>query len=119
MKYNTQFDSKSSPSLEDYSAGLSYGTSDMTASFSAAKKLSSFTAAVHHKVSSDLNVAAVVGISDKSITVGAKKKLAGGAAAQGKVDSNGVVSANWIQVLSPGVKLITSASVDAKNFAGD
>lgn len=110
---------KYSSALDDYAAGISYSTSDMTASVTAAKKLSSVTAAVHHKVNSDLVVAAVVGINAKSITVGAKKNLSGGAAAQGKVDSNGIVSANWIQVLSPGVKLITSAAVDAKNFAGD
>lgn len=120
--YNTQFDnSDSSPSLEDYNAALAYNTGDLTVSLGSKKKLSAFDLGVYHKVNSDLQIAAVVGFGagTPSMTVGGKQALSGGAAVTGKVDSAGVVSANWISPLQPGVKLITSAQVDATNFAGD
>lgn len=110
-----------SSDLKDFAAGLSYSSSDFVASVTGKKKLGAFGLGLHHQVSSDVAVGAVVDFEGgfKGATIGASKKLSGDASVMGKVDSAGVVSANWIQVLSPGVKLVTSAQVNAKDFAGD
>lgn len=118
VKYNTAFDNDSSGSLDDYNAALAYKMSDMTLSVTTKKKLSNFNLGVHQNTSSGLELGALVGFStaggSKNITLAAKK---GNTTA--KVDSSGVVSANYVIGLDAGVKLITSASVDATNLAGD
>ena len=55
----------------------------------------------------------------KALTVGATYRANSETSYAGKVNSDGIVSANVIQIINPTVKLIASAQVDARNFAGD
>lgn len=123
FRYNTQFDGEGDASLEDYGFGLAYTNSDLTASLKTAKKISAIDFATHHAVSSDVQVATAVNYSMKSgapvMSVGGMYKVDADSKLQGKVDSKGVVSANFHQVLNPKVKLIASAQVDAVNLTSD
>lgn len=120
VRYNTQvLDKSDSDGLEDYNVGLAYNMSDMTLSCVSSKKMSDFKVGVHQKVNSDINVGATVSGSSKAITLAGAKKLGGGGSVTGKVDSAGIASFNYITILQPGTKLISSVQVDAKDFAGD
>lgn len=118
VKYNTGFDKGSGGSLDDYNAALAYKMSDMTLSVATKKKLSNFSLGVHQNTKSGVELGALVGFStgggSKSITLAAKK---GNTTA--KVDSSGIVSANYVIGLDSGVTLVSSVSVDATNLAGD
>ena len=123
MKYNTMFDDKGSPTLEDYNALLGYSEGDYVVSLKSAKKLSAFSLGVHYDHDLKTKVAVQVDLAPKS---GAKTITAGGSyvvdsetTVQGKVDSNAIVSANLIQKVSKQVKVVASAQVDSRNFAAD
>jgi len=121
MKYNTQFDDKdAAPSLKDYNAGLAYKGPDYIVSLTTKKKVSEYNLGVHHKVNSDVEVASNFTLNpssgNKLLTLGGTYTIDKETKFVGKVDSNGVVSTNFIQILRPAVKLIASAQVDAKNL---
>jgi voltage-dependent anion channel protein 2 len=120
LKYNTSFDTKDAKaSLEDYNAGIAYKGADYTASVSTKKKATQYNVAVHHKVSKDVEVATTYAHSSKLLGIGGIYKFDDATKFQGKVNSQGIVSANVIQQIRPKVKLIASAQVDAKNFVQD
>jgi len=120
VRYNTGFDSTDgSPSVVDYNAALSYDGGDFIAALTTKKKLSNVTASVHQKYSKDVELATTYTHSSKMLTVGGIYTLDASTKLQGKLNSNGVVSANAIQNISPAVKIISSVEVDAKNFASD
>lgn len=120
IRYATGFDSNNgSPSVVDYNAALSYAAGDFTAALTTKKKATNVTVSVHQQYSKTTSLATTYNHKSKLLTVGGLYKLDGSTTLQGKVGSNGVVSANAIQKLSPAVKLISSVEVDAKNFAAD
>lgn len=124
VKYNTEFDdSESGAKVEDYNGALSYVASDFTASLSTSKKASVYGVSIHHNVSRSTQVATQFDFNSKDagkvLTVGGIYSVDSDTKVQGKIDSNGIVSSNWIQNVRPQVQLIASAQVDAKNFAGD
>jgi len=53
------------------------------------------------------------------LTLGAIHALDADTKVQAKADSKGLVSANYIQTIKPGVKGIASVQLDALNLAGD
>lgn len=119
-RYSTGFDSsEGSAALVDYNMCLGYNGGDFTAALTTKKKASALTASVHQNYSKDVQLATEYNHSAKTLTVGGLYKLDGTTKLQGKMNSKGIVSANAIQVVSPGVKLISSVELDAKNFAGD
>lgn len=124
FKYNTQYDDKeASAQFEDYGVTVAYADVDYTASVRTLKKFSVLKAALSHKMDADTNIAAVFEVepkgSAKTMTFGATKVLDAQTSFTGKVDSNAVISANYIQKLSSDVKLIASASFNAKSLASD
>jgi len=122
VKYNTDFDGEGSASVQDYNGAVAYSGRDFTASLTTKKKASSYSLAYHHSVNASTTVATQFDFSAsaaKTLTVGGIYKWDSQTKFQGKFDSNGVASANWIQVLRPQVKLISSAQVNAKDFSGD
>lgn len=121
VKYNTQFDDKDAvPSLKDYNAALAYTGPDYTVSLNTKKKASEYNLAVHHAVSKDVQVASTFSLApssgNKLLTLGGIYTIDRDTKFTGKVDSNGLVSSNFIQTVRPAVKLIASAQVDAKNL---
>lgn len=120
VRYSTGFDSsEGKPSVVDYNGCLSYNGGDFTASVHTKKKTSNVLLSVHQNYSKGVQLASQYDHSAKLLTVGGLYKLDQSTTFQGKMSSNGVVSANAIQTIAAGVKLISSAEVDAKNFAGD
>ena len=118
---NTNFDDKEgSPAVSDFGAGLKYDGGDFSVAVLGAKKFNALTLGVHHKYSASTTVAGQVDIDRKkntnAITLGALRKVDAETTFQGKVNSCGVVSGNYIQVLRPDVKLIASAQLNAKDF---
>merc|ERR1711871_80070 len=106
-----------------YNGSLSYIADDFTASLSTTNKASVYGVSLHHNVSAGTQIASQFDFNSKDsgkvLTVGGIYKVDSETKFQGKIDSNGVVSSNWIQSLRPQVQLIASAQVDAKNFTGD
>jgi len=124
VKYNTEFDdSDSNSKLEDYNGSLSYVGGDFTASLSTSNKASVYGVSIHHNVSADTQIATQFDFNSKDsgkvLTLGGIYTVDSETKFQGKIDSNGIVSSNWIQQVRPQVQLIASAQVDAKNFQGD
>lgn len=124
VKYNTEFDdSDSGAKLEDYNGSLSYVGDDFTASLSTSSKASVYGVSIHHNVSSSTKVATQFDFNSadagKVLTLGGITTVDSETKVQGKIDSNGIVSANWIQTVRPQVQVIASAQLDAKNFNGD
>lgn len=124
VKYNTQFDEKDgSPSVQDFNAALAFKGDDYIVSLTTKKKASEFNFGVHHEVSKDVKVASAFNFAPASgkklLTLGGIYTVDESTKFQGKVDSNGLASANFIQVVRPQVKLIASAQVDASNLASD
>jgi len=124
VKYNTEFDdSDSGAKLEDYNGSLSYVGSDFTASLSTTNKASVYGVSIHHNMSRDTQIATQFDFNSKDsgkvLTLGGLYTVDSHTKLQGKIDSNGIVSSNWIQNVRPSVQVIASAQVDAKNFSGD
>lgn len=124
VKVNTHLDDKDSkPALVDANAVVAYQGKDFHVSLATVDMLKKLSLAIHHTYDAKTNVATTLDLETKgalrTLTVGATRKVDENTAFSGKIDSKGVVSANYIQVLRPEVKLIASASVDAKNFAAD
>jgi len=119
VKYNTGSDGDSGAEVSDFNGALSYSGRDYSVALTTSNKASAYGLSYHHNVSSGVQVAAKADVSAKSLAVGGIYNWDSETKFQGKFDSNGVVSANWIQVLRPKVKLISSAQVNAKDFSGD
>jgi len=118
-KYATGLDSSSTPSVADYNVGAALEHGDLVASFHTKKKLSQPTFSVHHRRSTTMSLAAQYAHASKLVTVGSTFQVDPLVKVQGKIDSNAIVSANVHHTVSSNLKVIASASVDAKNFAGD
>lgn len=119
-RYSTGFDSSDgAAALVDYNAVAQYNGGDFTASVQTKKKASAVSLNLHQNYSKDVQLATEYNHSAKLLTLGGLYKLDGSTKLQGKLNSKGVVSANAIQVIGQGVKLISSVELDAKNFAGD
>jgi len=86
-------------------------------------KFSEVCLSVYHDVSPVAQVAAQVNLGIKGdvkeLALGGLYSLDADSKVQGKVDAKGLFSANYIQIIRPGVKGIASVQVDALNFAGD
>lgn len=120
VRYSTGFDSSdSSPSVVDYNACLAYNGGDFTAAVTTKKKASNVTLSVHQKYSGNVELASQYNHSSKLLTVGGTYTKDKSTKFQGKMDSKGIVSANAIQVVAAGVKMIHSVELDAKNLSGD
>lgn len=122
--YNSQLDDKDAAGeLTNYGVSLGYQLDDLNVSLATKNKLNSINLAVHHVVDSDTKIAATFEVEPKgkpkTMAVGGSKKLDDESSFTAKVDSKGVVSANYIHQLKKDVKFIASAQVDAKDFAGD
>jgi hypothetical protein len=124
-KFDTKYDDdKSSAQFTEYDVAVAYAHKDINAVLGTKNKLSEVQLSVYHDVSP---VAQTAMSCTMATTKGEVKELAlGGMYAldavskvQGKVDAKGLVWANYIQIISPGVKGIASVQVDALNFAGD
>ena len=105
--------------LADYNACAGYVAGDITAALQTKSKASQVQLSVHQKYSKDVELATEYIHSRKLLTVGALYKLDASTTLQGKVDSCGLVSCNALQVISAGVKLVSSVEIDATNLAGD
>lgn len=120
VRYNTGFDSTDgAPSVVDYNAVAAFDGGDFVASVSTKKKLSNASVSVHQSYSKDVQLATTYNHGAKLLTVGGIYNLDSATKLQGKMNSNGIVSANAIQKVGAGVKLISSVEVDAKNFSSD
>jgi voltage-dependent anion channel protein 2 len=124
IKYNTQLDDKeATPSLTDAGAVVGYGTTDFSTSVHAQEKGKKLNFVYHQVVDADTAVVAQLELepkgSNRLLTLGGAKRIDAFTTFSGKVDSKGVVSANWIQVIRPQVKVIVSAAVDSKSLAAD
>jgi len=122
VKYNTDFDGEGSASVTDFNGALAYSTSDFSAALKTSNKASVYGLSIHHNVNRSTQVATQFDFCNsgtKSLTVGGIYKWDSETKFQGKLNSSGVVSANWIQALRPQVKLISSAQVNARDFSGD
>jgi hypothetical protein len=125
-KVNTKLDESSgaSPEVTDYNVALSYTKGDVIASLATKSKLSEATFTLHNAYSPQTTLAMQVALTTakgdlKSMQVGAIHQLDADTKVQTKVDQKGVISANYILQVKPGVKAIASVQVDALNFAGD
>jgi voltage-dependent anion channel protein 2 len=116
-------DSNGSPDLKDYGFGVQYVVKDLTAVASSKDKLKELQLSLYN----DLSPATQLGVQADFLTKGELKALSVGALyqldenskIQTKIDSKGLVSANYILAVKPGVKGIASIQVDSLNFAGD
>mmetsp|Transcript_3073 Transcript_3073/g.4675 ORF Transcript_3073/g.4675 Transcript_3073/m.4675 type:complete len:282 (-) Transcript_3073:183-1028(-) len=120
VRYSTGFDSSdSAPSLVDYNGAISYTGRDFVVALATKKKCSNATVSVHQMYSKDTEFATTYNHGSNLLTVGGTYKVDPTTKFTGRMNSKGIVSANAIQTISAGIKLITSVEVDAKNFAGD
>lgn len=129
VKYNTNYDQKKDPVVEDYGFALSHLAGDATVTLATKKKLTQFQGSVHVDVNKDTQVAVqcdaslskdgkLGGLSNVTLTLGGIVNLDADKV-QAKIDSNGLVSANYHVNIRPGLKGIASAQLDALNFVGD
>lgn len=124
FSYNTQFDDENSDAaFGGYGAKVAYNTSDATYVLAAGNKFDALSVSVHQTVDSSTSVAmqAAYGVKKqtKSLTLGGSYRLDGDTELQGKVNSDGQVSFNFLQQVSPKVKLGASVALDATNVASD
>jgi len=122
VKYNTDFDGSGSGTLQDFGGAIGYKASDYSVVLKSAKKTSQLNLAVHHILSPEYAFGAVASYARDSgktaLDVGGTYKVDGANELQGKVNSSGIVSGNWITKVSPSVKLTASASFDATDLGG-
>lgn len=120
VRYSTGFDSEAgSAALTDYNAVAQYKDEDWVAAIKTKKCASAVSVSVHKTMSKDVQYCTEYNHASNLLSLGGIYKLDGSTKLQGKVNSKGTVSANAIQQISAGVKLISSVELDAKNFAGD
>jgi len=123
LKLDTKLDeANGSPELKDYNVAAAYTKKDVTVALSTKDKLNSYQVSVYNDLSRETQLALelVLGKGDlKSLAVGTIYQIDADTKVQAKVDNKGVISANYIVAIKPGVKGIASAQVDSLNFAGD
>jgi len=123
-KFDTKYDDdKSSAQFTDYDVAVQYAHKEITAVGATKSKLSEVTLSLFQDVGSGnqvgfMSTLAVKG-EVKDFAVGAMYNIDADSKLQTKVDNKGLVWANYIQLIRPGVKGIASVQVDALNFAGD
>jgi voltage-dependent anion channel protein 2 len=124
LKLDTKLDGPNgSPDLKDYNAGLAYVHKDVTVVVSTKDKFKEVGVSVYEDLNKDVQLGAQCNFLSKgelkSLNFGVLYQLDANTKLQTKVDNKGIVSANYILGLQPGVKGIASVQVDALNFAGD
>lgn len=123
VKYNTDFDGSGSGSLQDFGGAIGYKANDYSVVLKSAKKTSQLNLSIHHILSPEYAFGAVASYArdsgKTSLNVGGSYKVDSANELQGKVNSSGVVSGNWITKVSKGVKVTASASFDATDIGGD
>ncbi len=109
--------------LVDAGAVVGYKTSDFTATLQASKKGKNVSFSLHQIINPETALAVLVDAKTEgkldALTIGGTYKLDKETSFAGKVNSKGEVTASYSQIIKPGVKLVASASVDTKNFAGE
>jgi hypothetical protein len=106
-----------STDIADYNVALGYMTDQSGATILTKNKGKEVTLNLHHHYSNDIMLASEYSHSNKVLTAGALYNIDPNLKVQGKLDSNGFVSANAIQTIASGIKLITSVNIDAKRYA--
>jgi len=123
LKVDTKLDETgSSPELKDYNLAASYTKSDVTCVLASKDKLKDLSLSVYNDLSKETQIGAQVNISKgalKSMHFGALYQIDQNTKLQTKIDDKGIVSANYILAIQPGVKGIASVQIDSLNFAGD
>jgi hypothetical protein len=125
VKLNSGFDDKKSPSIDDAVLLVLFAGDNFSAG-GAINKSKQVTLSATTKTADGVDIASTCTAEFKEgklvkplLTIGGLYALDADSKLQSKVDSNGIVSANYILNIRPGVKGIVSGQVDAKNFAGD
>jgi len=124
VKYDSQLEEKEpKPALSGVGALVGFAAKDFSTSLKAADMGKKLSLAVHHVVNPQSTLAVLFDLepsgTTRTLTVAGTYKLDDATSFAGKVDSKGIVTASHTQILRPFVKLMTSAQVDTKNFAGD
>jgi len=124
IKYNTNANGNGKESgLSDVGGLIGYKTSDLTASIQSSKKGKGINLSLNKILNPETTIAVLIDAKTEgkldSFTVGGIYKLDKETSFAGKVNSKGEVTASYTQIIKPGVKLVASAGVDTKNFAGD
>lgn len=124
VKLDTKLDEASgTPQLKDYNAAVAYVQKDVTCVLATKDKLKELTLSVYNDLSKETQLGVQCNFLSKgelkSMQFGALYQIDADTKLQTKVDNKGIVSANYILGIRPGVKGIVSAQVDALNFAGD
>lgn len=124
LKLDTKLDeANGSPDFKDYNAALSYIHKDITCVLATKSKMKEVTLSLYNDLSKETQLGAQCSFLTKgglnSMSVGAIHQIDADTKLQTKVDNKGIVSANYILAIRPGVKGIASVQVDALNFAGD
>jgi len=128
--YNTGIDPPHSAALTGYSVGAGYNGGDFDATVVANGKPGKDGAkwgvdvSYFQKFSSDINIAAILGIKDvqapkPSLEVGATNQLDTESSVAGKVDTNGILSFGYEQKINSNITLLTSGQVDGTKFTDD
>lgn len=121
IKYNVN--AKDQSPITDLGATVGFKSSDFTTALQTSKKGKGVTFSLHHAVNSNTALAVLLDAETegkvKSLIIGGTYKLDKETSFAGKINSNGEVTASFSQILKPSVKLVASAHVDTKNFAGD
>jgi len=117
---------KATPELKDYNFSASYTKNDVVASLVTKTKLSEFTFALFNSYSPLTSMSAQATLTCpagkgelKSMSVAALHDIDANTKLQAKVDNKGVISANYILNIQPGVKGVLSVQVDSLNIASD
>jgi len=124
-KFDTKYDDdKSSAQFTEYDVAGSYNQNDLTVVLASKAKLAEGSLALYHDVSNQVQVAAQIdfGVTKaqiKDLTFGGIYTIDADSKFQAKVDSKGLLSANYIQIIKPGVKGVASLQIDGLNYTGD
>jgi len=125
VKLNSGHDDKKSPSIDEFVLLGMYAGDNFTAG-GAINKKRQITLSATTKTADGVSIASTCSgefkdgkLAKPLLTIGGLYALDADSKLQSKVDSNGIVSANYILNIRPGVKGIVSGEIDAKNFAGD
>jgi len=124
VKYDSQQDEKEAkPAITGVGALVGFFGKDFSASLKAEDMGKKCSLAVHHIVNPQTTFGVLFEIeptgTNKTLTAAGTYKLDDQTSFAGKIDSKGVVTTSFTQILRPSVKMMTSAQVDTKNFSGD
>jgi len=127
VKYNTNYDAKKDPVFEDYGVTVAHQTADATLALATKSKLSALSLTAYVEPSdvaqvafqADASLKSDAKLGDVTLAVGGLYVLDKDSKVQAKVDSKGLVSANYHVNIRPGVKGVASVQIDALQIAGD